>query len=199
MPGSHAGLLHRICWCKLNLFSLAVDEDLPCWHVECSTKVFWRLFSSFYLIFCISLHSFYLHSTINLIVQVEYIDALSGAPDVVKDNTSTFPGKTRVTDCWNTHSGLSPVSLRRTQCRLKAHGVYFLHQNCALWSFYHLAALIPGNCVFFLVLCTSAQCLDLLTLWRSTSRKFKGQGADYLSIKILPMVLWYLSINFPRL
>lgn len=83
-----------------------------------------------------------------LVVQVKYTDGLSVDPDAVKDITSTFPGKIRVTDWLNTHSGMSPVSLRRTQVRLKARGGYFLYQNYALWSIFHFLSCFNTNGVF---------------------------------------------------
>lgn len=83
-----------------------------------------------------------------LVVQVKYTDGLSVDPDAVKDITSTFPGKIRVTDWLNTHSGMSPVSLRRTQCRLKARGGYFLYQNYALWSIFNFLSCFNTNGVF---------------------------------------------------
>lgn len=114
-----------------------------------------------------------------LVVQVKYTDGLSVDPDAVKDITSTFPGKIRVTDWLNTHSGMSPVSLRRTQVRLKAHGGYFLYQNYTYGQFFTFsAALIPM--VFFsgpVHISPVHGSAALLILWISAARKFEGQGA----------------------
>lgn len=116
------------------------------------------------------------------VVQVKCIDVFSGDPDGVKDITSTFPGKIRVTDWWNTHFELFPVSLRRTQCRLKARGGYFFYQNYALWSIYHsLSCFNTWQWWFFsgpVHISPVPGSAALLTLWSSASKKLKGQGAD---------------------
>lgn len=54
---------------------MAVDVDLPCWHMECPSQKVLKIF------------------VFILIVQVEYIGGLSGDPDGVQNITSTFPGK----------------------------------------------------------------------------------------------------------